>query len=287
MRLLSYRGQDGVRAAVAFGEVAFDLTAVLPGNPRDMAVVLADHGGSLEREPAAYDHAPRLPLGGLQLVAPVPRPPKFLAIGLNYAAHLEESGLDRPVDQLWFNKQSTCVIGPGEPIEIPVVSSMVDYEGELGLVVGRRCRHVRAADAGDVVAGFVVVNDVSVRDWQRRTPTMTMGKSFDTHGPLGPWIVSLDELEDPDRLRLRTWVNDEVRQDATTDDMVFGWREQIAHLSTAFTLEPGDVISTGTPAGVGAWMDPPRYLRAGDVVRISIDGIGELENPVVEESLRR
>jgi 2-keto-4-pentenoate hydratase/2-oxohepta-3-ene-1,7-dioic acid hydratase in catechol pathway len=224
-------------------------------------------------------------LDEVQLLAPVHRPPKFLAIGLNYADHVAESAtiVQQPEHQLWFNKQSTCVIGPHEPVHVPKVSSVVDYEGELAFVIGKRCRHVSAADAPSVVAGYTFVNDVSVRDWQRRTPTMTMGKSFDTHGPMGPWIVTPDETGDPHGRRLRTWVNDELRQDATTDLMIFDCWQQIEHLTTAFTLEPGDVISTGTPSGVGFARNPPQLLQAGDIVRIEIEGIGTLENPVVDE----
>ena len=223
-----------------------------------------------------------VPLSEVQLLAPVPRPPKFLAIGLNYAAHVAESRMKKPEHQLWFNKQSTCVIAPGNPIEIPPVSDMVDYEGELAFVIGKRCRHVGAADAPSVIAGYTIVNDVSVRDWQMRTQTMTMGKSFDTHGPMGPCIVTADELGDPHSLQLRTWVNDELRQDANTDDLIFNCFEMVEHLSTAFTLEIGDVIATGTPAGVGMAMKPPGWLKAGDTVRIEIEGIGTLENPVIE-----
>jgi 2-keto-4-pentenoate hydratase/2-oxohepta-3-ene-1,7-dioic acid hydratase in catechol pathway len=166
---------------------------------------------------------------------------------------------------------------------VPRASSIVDYEGELGVVIGTRCRHVAPADARDVIAGYCIVNDVSVRDWQRRSPTMTMGKSFDTHGPIGPWIVTEDEITDPQDLWLTTTVNGEVLQDASTSNMIFGIAEQIAHLTTAFTLEPGDVLATGTPAGVGIFRDPPILLKAGDTVRIEISGIGALENPVVDE----
>jgi 2-keto-4-pentenoate hydratase/2-oxohepta-3-ene-1,7-dioic acid hydratase in catechol pathway len=157
---------------------------------------------------------------------------------------------------------------------------MVDYEGELAMVIGRRCQHVPADRALEVVAGYTVINDVSVRDWQWRSPTFTMGKSFDSHAPCGPELVTGDELGDPGRLALRTWVNDEPRQDSTTADMIFGCAAMVEYLSTAFPLEPGTVIATGTPAGVGAAFDPPRWLRDGDVVRIDIEGIGELRNPV-------
>ena len=249
----------------------------------DVAIVAPDMLTLLDLDLDALDTSKRVPLDSVQLIAPVPRPPKFLAIGLNYAAHVAESGMKPPEHQLWFNKQSTCVVGPGDAIEIPMASTMVDYEGELALVIGRRCRHVSAADAPNVIAGYTIVNDVSVRDWQMRSQTMTMGKSFDTHGPMGPCIVTADELGDPHALRLQTWVNGEQRQDAKTDDLIFNCFEMVEHLSTAFTLEVGDVIATGTPAGVGMAMQPPGWLKAGDTVRIEIEGIGTLENPVVDE----
>lgn len=262
--------------------------AVVGGEVADLGHVAADMlsllSGGREAMAAAGDAlapARRLDAAAVTLHAPMPRPPKFLAIGLNYAAHVAESGLPRPEHQVWFNKQRTCVIGPGQAIEIPAVSDAVDYEGELAFVIGRPARHVAAAEAMSVVAGFMVMNDVSVRDWQWRSPTWTMGKSFDSHGPIGPWIVTADELGDPHRLGLRTWVNDEKRQDGTTADMVFGIGEMVEHLSTACTLEPGDVVTTGTPPGVGASFQPPKWLVHGDVVRIEIEGVGTLENPVV------
>jgi 2-keto-4-pentenoate hydratase/2-oxohepta-3-ene-1,7-dioic acid hydratase in catechol pathway len=226
---------------------------------------------------------PRLPLADVRLEAPIARPPKFLAVGLNYADHVAESGMKAPEHPTIFNKQSTCVTGPTDPVEVPRASHVLDYEGELGFVIGRRCRHVSRDDAADVIAGYLVVNDVTVRDWQLRTPTWTMGKSFDTHGPIGPWIVTPDELRDPHQLRLRTWVNGELRQDSNTKELIFDCFALIEHFSTAFTLEPGDIVATGTPAGVGIGMKPPRLLQAGDVVRIEIEGIGAIENPVVAE----
>jgi 2-keto-4-pentenoate hydratase/2-oxohepta-3-ene-1,7-dioic acid hydratase in catechol pathway len=166
---------------------------------------------------------------------------------------------------------------------MPRVSTALDYEGELGVVIGRPCRHVPAARAQEVIAGLTVVNDVTVRDWQLRTPTWTMGKSFDTHCPIGPWIVTPDELPDPHSLDIKTWVNGELRQSSNTKHLIFDCFTLIEHLSTAFTLEPGDLIATGTPSGVGIGMKPPRLLQVGDVVRIAIDGVGEIENRVIEE----
>jgi 2-keto-4-pentenoate hydratase/2-oxohepta-3-ene-1,7-dioic acid hydratase in catechol pathway len=168
---------------------------------------------------------------------------------------------------------------------MPKVSDKLDYEGELAVVIGRRCRHVSPEEAASAIAGYTVANDVSVRDWQMRAFTMTIGKSFDTHGPLGPWLLTPDELGDPQALGIRTFVNDERRQDGNTEEMVFGCLEQISHLSQAFTLEPGDVIATGTPAGVGSAYQPfpEGFLKVGDEVRIEIDGIGELRNTVIAE----
>jgi 2-keto-4-pentenoate hydratase/2-oxohepta-3-ene-1,7-dioic acid hydratase in catechol pathway len=217
-------------------------------------------------------------------LAPVSSPPEFLAIGQNYGAHVAEQGAALPSVPVFFNKQSSCVAGPGDEVHIPgVAPDLVDYEGELGFVIGRRCRHVPRERAAGVIAGFLVVNDVSVRDWQMASPTWTMGKSFDTHGPTGPWLVTPDEVGDPHGLRLRTWVNGELRQDAKTDDLVFDCYDQVAHLSTAFTLRPGTIVSTGTPSGVGAFRDPPAFLQAGDVVRIEIERIGTIENRLVAE----
>jgi 2-keto-4-pentenoate hydratase/2-oxohepta-3-ene-1,7-dioic acid hydratase in catechol pathway len=230
------------------------------------------------------DPGARHPLEAVKLLAPV-RPRKFLAIGLNYADHVAEMGMEAPKFPVFFNKQITCVAGPGEDVHMPRVSALLDYEGELALVIGSRCRHVSPERAREVIAGYTITNDLSVRDWQLRTPTMTIGKSFDTHGPLGPWIVSADELGDPHDLAIRTYVNDEIRQDGSTREMIYDCFQQVAHLSDAFTLEPGDVIATGTPAGVGAARDPfpEGLLKVGDVVRVEIERIGELRNTVVAE----
>ena len=277
-----WRSPDLWRTGVVIGDEVVDLTDQEVGLPGEMLELLVGGQGALERAGQAHrTGARRLSLEEVELVAPVPRPPKVLAMGMNYAAHIAEMGREPPEHQVWFNKQRTCVIGPGQAIEIPSVSDLVDYEGELAFVIGRPARQVTAAEAISVIAGFTVMNDVSVRDWQWRSPTWTMGKSFDSHGPLGPWIVTADELGDPQRLRLRTWVNGEQRQDGNTADMVFGIGEMVEHLSTACTLEPGDVVTTGTPPGVGAGFQPPKWLSDGDVVRIEIEGIGVLENPVV------
>ena len=284
MKLATFTHRRRRGIGVVLDDAIVDLAALEPGLPSDML-------GFLEAGPSAVAAARRcaargaaqIPLAEVRIEAPIRRPPKILAVGLNYADHIRETGAARPVVPVIFNKQSTAVIGPGQRILIPPESPCVDYEGELAMVIGVRCRRVPRSQAQSVVAGLTICNDVSVRDWQKRTPTMTMGKSWDSHCPLGPYLVTLDEIADPQALTLVTRVNGEIRQRASTADMVFDCWDLVAHLSTAFTLEPGDVISTGTPAGVGMAMTPPRWLRAGDIVSIEIERIGELTNPVAAE----
>jgi 2-keto-4-pentenoate hydratase/2-oxohepta-3-ene-1,7-dioic acid hydratase in catechol pathway len=272
-----------VRTGVVVGDEVIDLTAPGIGLPGDMVELLRSGPGAIERAAGALADGQRIPLSHVRLLAPVPHPAKVLAIGMNYADHITELGREAPEYQYWFNKQRTCVTGPGAPVVVPRVSHMVDYEGELAVVIGRRSRYLTVDRVSDVIAGYTVMNDVSVRDWQWRSPTFTMGKSFDTHGPMGPWIVTADEIDDPQDLSIRTWVNDELRQDSSTSQMIFSVAEQIAYLSNGFTLEVGDVVLTGTPAGVGAASDPPRWLAPGDLVRISIEGVGTLVNPVIAD----
>lgn len=284
MKLATFTHDGATRIGVVRGNEIVDLATAAPSLPGDMVALLAGGSAAIAAvRRAAGSASACLALADVRLEAPILRPPKFLAIGLNYADHVKESGLEAPPVPIFFNKQSTCVTGPSQPIHLPRVSPLLDYEGELAFVIGRRCRHVPRARAHEVIAGFLVVNDVSVRDWQLRTPTMTMGKSFDTHGPMGPWLVTPEEVGDPHALELRTWVNGELRQHSNTRELIFDCFVQIEHLSTAFTLEPGDVVTTGTPAGVGGAMRPPRFLQAGDVVRIEIEKIGSIENRVIEE----
>jgi 2-keto-4-pentenoate hydratase/2-oxohepta-3-ene-1,7-dioic acid hydratase in catechol pathway len=271
-----------VRPGLIDGEEVVDLSDPATGLPPTMRELLALGPVALEQVRAApADGAARHRLADVRRHAPVPDPPTILAIGMNYRAHVAELGREAPEWQYWFNKQRTAITGPGDPIVLPTVSEMVDYEGELAMVIGRRCQNVPVAHALEVVAGFTVINDVSTRDWQSRSPTFTLGKSFDTHAPCGPELVTSDELGDPGDLSIRTWVNDEIRQDSSTADLIFGCAEMIEYLTTAFPLEPGTIIATGTPAGVGAGFDPPRFLADGDTVRIEIEGIGALVNPVV------
>jgi 2-keto-4-pentenoate hydratase/2-oxohepta-3-ene-1,7-dioic acid hydratase in catechol pathway len=284
MKLATFSFNGARRLGAVEGDAIADLASADPGLGSDMLAFIEGGEAMLARARVALGDAPRLRLADVKLEAPIRRPPKVLAIGLNYADHIAETNAAVPAFPIVFNKQSTCIVGPGEGIVKPAVSDQVDYEAELCIVIGRRCRHVRQEEAAGVIFGFCIGNDVSVRDWQRRTPTMTMGKSFDTHGPIGPWITTADEVPDPHALDIACWVNDELRQNSNTRHLVTSCYEQIEHLSTAFTLEPGDVIFTGTPAGVGGAMKPPRFLAAGDRVRITIAGLGTLENPVVADT---
>ncbi|MEA1672822.1 fumarylacetoacetate hydrolase family protein [Nitrospirillum sp. BR 11163] len=282
MKLARFDKGDGPRLGLVDGEKIIDLTSGgLPFGTMTALIAAGDDG--LKAVGAVAQAAPAVQLGEVRLLAPIERPGKYLAIGMNYAKHLEEAdrlGVARARHQTWFNKQTTCIAGPYDDID-PGVTEKLDYEVELAAVIGRPAKQVSERDAAGHVFGYLVANDVSARDWQFHTPTFTMGKSFDTHGPIGPWIVTADEIGDPHDLRLRTWVNGELRQDNTTANMIHNLWAQIAYLSTAFTLETGDLIATGTPEGVGVGREPPVFLQPGDVVRCEIEGIGTIENRVV------
>lgn len=281
MKLVTFLENGKSKIGAVTGD---DLVAASADLPQNMLDFLAAGAPALQALQALIDSgAARTALVDVTLLAPIPRPGKLLGVGLNYADHIGETGLEKPEYPTFFTKQSTCVIGPGAAIHMPPISDKVDYEGELALVIGKRCKNVSVENARGVIAGYTICNDVTVRDWQARTPTWTLGKSFDTHGPLGPWLVTAEEIADPHNLRLKTWVDDELRQDANTGEMIFNCYELIAYLSQAMTLEPGDVISTGTPAGVGVKMKPRGYLKPGQSVRIEIEGIGSLSNPVISE----
>jgi len=287
MKLVTYLHNGKTSIGKVVDDAVVDLTAADPALPATMLELLRAGPQALaDAARAEPSDAHTFALSDVTLLPPVPNPSKFLAIGMNYRKHVAEAakvGVQTGSTQIWFNKQVSCVNGPYADVHLPRVSTQLDYEVELCVVIGKRCRHVMPEDAPSVIAGYMVCNDVSVRDWQLRTPTMTIGKSFDTTGPTGPWIVTPDELGDPHALRLRMWVNGDLRQDDVTNSLIHNIYEQIAHLSTAFTLEPGDLIATGTPSGVGVAMDPPSFLKVGDVMRAEIDGIGVIENRVVAE----
>ena len=274
MKWVSFKAAEGIHSGIVEGGEIVDL------GPRPLEYWLARR----DAVSSLLAKAPRVPLELERLCQPIVRPGKILGIGLNYSDHAEETGREPPAVQTWFVKQATAANAPYGTVEMPKVSSKLDYEAELVVVIGKHGRHVPVARAMEIVAGFCCGNDCSVRDWQRATPTMNMGKGFDTHAPFGPWIVSPDELGPIDELGVRSFINGEQRQNGRAGDMIFDVAQQIAHLSAAFTLEPGDVLFTGTPAGVGAAFDPPKFVEIGDRVRIEIDGIGHIEHEIVEES---
>jgi 2-keto-4-pentenoate hydratase/2-oxohepta-3-ene-1,7-dioic acid hydratase in catechol pathway len=283
MRLATYLEGGQERPCVVVGEEIIDLRAVRPDLPCTVADLLGLASGGLERARAVVDEGSgHRPLAEVVLGPPV-RPQKLFGIGLNYSDHAREANREPPRFPIVFAKMINSLAGPFADVEVPAVSKQLDYEGELAVVIGRRCRSVSREDAPSVVGGYTVANDFTVRDWQRRTPQFTLGKSFDTHGPLGPWLVTPDELEDPHDIAFRTLVNGEVRQQGDTSNLIHDCWDLIAEISTACTLEPGDVISTGTCGGVGAFFDPPRWLVAGDVVRVEFDGIGAIENRIVPQ----
>jgi 2-keto-4-pentenoate hydratase/2-oxohepta-3-ene-1,7-dioic acid hydratase in catechol pathway len=282
MKLATFTHDGRTRVGVVAGDEVVDLAVAAPDLPTEMRAFLDAGPAAMDTARAAVGRrGGRLALAAVRLEAPIRRPPEILAVGLNYRDHVEEAKLPLPEFPLFFNKQTASVTGPYDPIHLPRVSSKLDYEGELAFVIGRRARHVPRERARDVIAGYLVCDDVSVRDWQFKAPTWTLGKSFDTHCPLGPWIVTPDELADPHALELRTWVNGEERQHSNTKHLIFDCYACVETLSTVFTLEPGLVVTTGTPSGVGG---PRRmYLKEGDVVRIEIERIGAIENRVVAE----
>ncbi len=282
MKLARYDDGNGAHLGVVEGTLILSLDGLSAEFPTMMALIEAGDEG-LDKVRAHLATAPAgIPLDSVRLLAPLERPAKFLAIGMNYRKHAEEArrlGVAVPDMQFWFNKQTSCIAGPFDAIECGV-SEQVDYEAELGVIIGKRCKGVSEDDAASTIFGYLVVNDVSARDWQKHSPTFTMGKSFDTHGPIGPWIVTADDVPNPHDLELRCYVNGEERQSTNTGDLVHNIWQQIAYLTTAFTLEPGDILATGTPSGVGVARIPPVFLKSGDVVRCEVHGIGTIENKV-------
>ncbi|MEO0983478.1 MAG: fumarylacetoacetate hydrolase family protein [Pseudomonadota bacterium] len=273
MRWATFDKGAGARAGLVEGETVVELGT----QPLEQWFAAPDE--ALARAKTAPRHA----LSEVRLRQPVLRPGKILGVALNYRDHARETGREPPAVQTWFAKQATAANGPFDPVTLPAVSDQLDYEAELVVVIGKRGRHVPATRALEIAAGFCCGCDYSVRDWQRAAPTMMMGKGFDTHAPFGPWVVSPDELGDLDALGVRCLVNGEIRQDGRIGDMIFKVAEQIEHLTKAFTLEPGDLLFTGTPAGVGMAFDPPKFVKAGDLVRVEIDRIGAIEQEIVAE----
>ncbi|MDO8420972.1 MAG: fumarylacetoacetate hydrolase family protein [Parvibaculum sp.] len=279
MKLATYTTKGKTAIGLVRGDRIVDLSALAP----DM-IALISSDALMAKAKATPADAPSLALADVTLRAPVLNPGKILAIGLNYRDHVEESKMALPEHQVWFNKQHNCVNDPYGTINKPVVSDMLDYEAEMCFVISKRCKHVPVERAHEVIGGYFVGNDATVRDWQLRTNTWQIGKSFDTHGPVGPWITTADELGDPHTLDIKGYVNGELRQSSNTKHLIFNCFDQVAHLSQAFTLDAGDIIFSGTPSGVGMAMKPPSVLKVGDVVRVEIEKLGHIENKVVLEN---
>lgn len=287
MKLARFSRDDRTTIGLVREGRVIELSHLLPDAPSTVAEVLASGAAlrqrinaALNRQPVGAGHA----LADVKLEAPIADAQKYMAIGMNYQDHADEAaraGIAIPKNQLWFNKQVSCITGPYYPVYKPRVSDKMDYEAEMGVVIGKRCRYVSEADARSVVAGYFVANDLTARDWQFASPTFTLGKSFDTHGPIGPWITTQDEIDDPHDLMMRLWVNGELRQEQSTGKMIYNIWQQIHHLSQVMTLEPGDLIATGTCANVGIALG--KFLQPGDVVRVEIDKLGHIENRVIEE----
>ena len=285
MRLATFFEGASARLGLVEGDEIVDVASAGPGLPASVLELLGAGDAGMQAVARAARVARRIPLSQVKLGPPIGSPRKFLGLALSFRSHIEEMRAKGIVAdrQMWFNKQVSCINGPYDDIHLPRVSRELDYEGELAFVIGRSARHVPRQRAMSIIAGYFVCNDVSVRDWQRRSPTGTLGKSFDTHGPIGPWLTTADEVPSPEDLNIRTWVDGELRQDGNTSELVYAFGEMIEELSTVFTLEPGDIITTGSPSGVGYSASPPRFLTAGQVVRVEIDGLGFLENKVVAE----
>jgi 2-keto-4-pentenoate hydratase/2-oxohepta-3-ene-1,7-dioic acid hydratase in catechol pathway len=278
MKLCTYTAAGHTRTGIVVGDTVIDTG--LEGTMIDLIRDWDSLRPQLEAKAAAGGG---VPLASVKLEAPVQRPGKIFAIGLNYADHIAESKMGTPERQVWFTKAQTSVNGPYDPIQIARGTTTNDYEVELVAIVGKGGKHIAEAQASAALFGYCVGNDVSERATQHATPQWALGKSFDTHAPMGPWIVTADELGDPHGLGIRCFVNGQQRQGSNTASLVFNLWQQVAHLSAAMTLEPGDAIFTGTPGGVGAAMDPRQYLQPGDVVRCAIDRIGHIEGTMVAE----
>jgi acylpyruvate hydrolase len=289
MRLISYRAGGETRLGARAGDVVVDLNSFDPNVPADIVALLEGGDAAMAAARAALEngadqaehHAP----ADLELLPVVPRPPKIVCVARNYAEHAAEAKLDVLSEPNLFIRFAQSLIADGAPIQVPRVSKAVDWEAELAVIIGRGGRHVSKADALDHVAGYAIFNDVSIRDWQIKKPPIQFGagKNFDGSGPFGPDLVTADEIPDPGALAIELTVNGVVKQSSTTASMIFDVPTIIEFISTFTTLEPGDVIATGTPSGVGNFREPPEFLVAGDTVRITLEGVGVQENPVIDE----
>ena len=284
MRLVTFQRHAYTEPGVLIEE---DIVSLRGAGFEDIGSVVAGGPDALDRVQRWLRYPPPgdvVRASQAQLRAPLVRPPKVICVGLNYGAHARESKMEIPDVPTIFCKFPTAIIGSGEAIILPKSSSKPDYEAELAFVIGRRGRHVPADRWREYVFGYANFNDVSARDYQMRTSQWMIGKTFDTFAPMGPALVTADEVPDPHTLRISTTINGEVLQDSNTSDLIFKIPDLVAYLSSVFTLEPGDVVATGTPSGVGFARKPPRWLVPGDEVVIRVEGLGELRNPVRAEA---
>jgi 2-keto-4-pentenoate hydratase/2-oxohepta-3-ene-1,7-dioic acid hydratase in catechol pathway len=286
MRLATIQTSSGPRAVVRHGDAYIDLHATDATLPASVRGLLAAGPEAMKAAAAAVSRpeAVRIPVREAKLLPPVPDPAKIVCVGLNYRDHAAESGVPIPKEPVLFSKYATALVGPDEPIVLPAVSQKVDYEAELVIVLGRGGRHLSKEAAAGHIAGYTIGHDVSARDWQleKDGKQWMVGKTFDTFAPLGPELVTADEVGDPHNLAIRLRLNGETMQNSTTRQMIFSTPEVVAYLSQVFTLEPGDLIYTGTPPGVGFARKPPVFLKGGDMVEVEIEKLGVLRNPIVQ-----
>lgn len=288
MKLAMIEWEGLSRVALVLDAEVIDLTAQLGLKCNDVTKFLAMGAEACDAARRCQKRGTaRLPLSTVRLRAPVLQAQRIFGVGMNYHSFvtaMRRHGMAVPEERVWFQRPRSCISGPYDDVWLPYNTSDFDYEGELAVVIGSRCRHVSRAHAPAVVAGFTIANDLTLREWARKS--IVLGKSFDTHTPLGPWLVTREDIGDPHDLLMQTWVNGELRQRARTAEMITGCYELIAEISSACILYPGDIILTGTPDGCGIFRQPFRSLAAGDVVRIEIEGIGVIENRVIDEPLQ-
>jgi 2-keto-4-pentenoate hydratase/2-oxohepta-3-ene-1,7-dioic acid hydratase in catechol pathway len=286
MRFATLQSPTGPRAALLRGEHYVDLQATDPALPASLRQLLEQGPAALQAADQAAQRpgAVTVPAAAAKLLPPIPDPPKIVCLGLNYRDHAAESGAPIPREPVLFSKYATALIGPGDAIVLPPVSQEVDYEAELVVVVGKQGRNIKPEAAMPYVAGYTIGHDVSARDWQLKKDgkQWMVGKTFDTFAPTGPLLVTADEVPDPHRLAIRLRLNGQTVQDSNTGQMIFSVAATVAYLSQVFTLQPGDLIFTGTPPGVGFARKPPVFLKPGDVTEVEIEGLGVLRNPVVQ-----
>ena len=287
MRLVTFQGQSGPAIGVRLGDKVIDLSKAAPDLPRDMIGLLEGGESSLAKAKAAANNATddaKVDMSSVKLLVPIARPGKIVCIGRNYAAHAAEGGAETPTYPEVFYRGSTTLIAQGEPIIRPKCSDKLDFEAELVVVIGKLAKHVAEADAGAYIAGYSIFNEGTLRDYQRKSSQWTVGKNFDNTGPFGPEIVTSDEVpEGAKGLRIQSRLNGQIMQDANTDDLVFTIHNLIYRLTECMTLEPGDIIVSGTPAGVGYARTPPVFMKPGDIIEIEVDGIGVLTNTIEDE----